>query len=70
MTRARLTGMSIALLLVTTPIFEHDVTSRFGLPAWSFAVLVASLVYAMAIAMLLGRHWDLMADEPTEQDRS
>jgi len=62
--------MSIALLLATTPLFEHDVALRFGLPAWSFAVLVASLVYAIAIATLLGRHWDLMASESTEEDRS
>lgn len=67
MTRTRLTTLSIALLLAPTPIAVWKGSTSFGLPTWAFVVLAASLVYAVGIAWLLGRYWDLMAEASEEQ---
>ena len=67
MTRAKLTFLSVCILLATTPFLTNDTTRTLGLPLWSVYVLAASLLYATAITAFLGRYWQLMAQDPKNQ---
>jgi hypothetical protein len=52
----------VALVATVPWWFGSDDGSRlFGLPGWAVYSLAASAVFAVVLATLLGRYWDLSA---------
>ena len=62
--RKRAVLISILALLATVPWFFRSPGIGFlGLPPWALYSLVATVLYAIIIAFLIGRFWSDMAGD-------
>ena len=70
MTKRRLYTLSLLLLLLTTPWLFSGVsaTTVMGFPPWALYSLLATLVYAVTVALLMQRYWDHSGAAPVEAD--
>lgn len=63
MTRTKIAVLSALLLLLTTPVWTKDTTLIQGFPTWAALAIVASVTYAILVAILVERYWSLMAGD-------
>jgi hypothetical protein len=63
MTRAKIYVFTIAILIASVPWFffeaRHD--HILGLPVWALYSLVMTVVYAVAVAIVLQKYWPLLS---------
>jgi len=53
---------NLLLLALCVPWLAESDTPHAGLPAWAWYALGATVVYALATAYSLNRHWDSSAE--------
>ena len=69
MNRPLLYLLTILALALTVPwFFTGDSEARLlGFPLWAAWAVGASFIYAVVIAICIGRYWDLSAGEEEEE---
>ena len=67
MSRIKLYGLNIFLLLMTVPWFFIDtkMEDTAGFPHWGLYALFSTLIYAIIIFFFLHRYWSISASEKT-----
>ena len=67
MSRIKLYGMNILLLLMTIPWFfiNTKMESIVGFPYWALFALFSTFIYALSIYYFLHRYWSISASEKT-----
>jgi len=65
MSRIKLYGLNIFLLLMTVPWFfiNTEMESIGGFPHWALYVLFSTFIYAISIFYFLHRYWSISASE-------
>ncbi len=68
MTKRRLYSLSLLLLVLTTPWLFSGVseTTILGFPPWALYSLLATLVYAVTVALLMQLYWDHSGAAPVD----
>jgi len=63
--------ISLTALVLTVPWFFTDFSTEIlmGFPIWAVYSLVATVLYAVLIAYLLGRSWDSVTNEDSSDER-
>ena len=65
MSRIKLYGLNIFLLLMTVPWFfiNTKMESTGGFPHWALYALFSTLIYAISIFYFLHKYWSISASE-------
>ena len=67
MSRIKLYGLNLFLLLMTVPWFfiNTKMESTGGFPHWALYALFSTLIYAIGIFYFLHKYWSISASEKT-----
>ena len=67
MSRIKLYGINIFLLIMTVPwfIINTKMQSIYGFPLWALYTLLATFIYAISIFYFLHKYWSISASEKT-----
>jgi uncharacterized membrane protein YhdT len=63
--------ISLTALALTVPWFFTDFNTQvfMGFPIWAVYSIFATILYAVLIAVLLGRFWDSIANEDNSDNK-